>query len=171
MIYHGNHHGKNFLSGRFIIHHFFEASLVAQLVKNPPAMRETWFDPWVGKIPWRRKRLPTPVFWPGESHGVSTKSWTRLSDWTELNWGQNTAVGSLFLLQGIFPTQGSNASLPYCRQILYQLSYQGRQPFKTLGYLHFYLRSLAPPFQCFSDGYHCFSIKYKLKISRHSIIK
>ena len=29
------------------------ASLVAQLVKNPPAMQETWFDPWLGKIPWR----------------------------------------------------------------------------------------------------------------------
>ena len=28
------------------------------------------FDPWVGKIPWRRERLPTPVFWPGESHGL-----------------------------------------------------------------------------------------------------
>ena len=41
-------------------------SLVAQLVKNPPAMRETW----VGKIPWRRERLPTPVFWPGEFHGL-----------------------------------------------------------------------------------------------------
>ena len=27
------------------------------------------FDPWVGKIPWRRKRQPTPVFLPGESHG------------------------------------------------------------------------------------------------------
>ena len=27
------------------------------------------FDPWVGKIPWRRERLPTPVFWPGEFHG------------------------------------------------------------------------------------------------------
>ena len=39
------------------------ASLVAQLVKNLPAMWETW----VGKIPWRRERLPTPVFWPGES--------------------------------------------------------------------------------------------------------
>ena len=26
-------------------------------------------DPWVGKIPWRRERLPTPVFWPGEFHG------------------------------------------------------------------------------------------------------
>ena len=35
---------------------------MAQLVKNLPAMRETWFDPWVGKIPWRRDRLPTPVF-------------------------------------------------------------------------------------------------------------
>jgi len=27
------------------------------------------FDPWVGKIPWRRKWHPTPVFLPGESHG------------------------------------------------------------------------------------------------------
>ena len=27
------------------------------------------FDPWVGKIPWRRESLPTPVFWPGEVHG------------------------------------------------------------------------------------------------------
>ena len=27
------------------------------------------FSPWVGKIPWRRERLPTPVFWPGEVHG------------------------------------------------------------------------------------------------------
>ena len=26
------------------------------------------FDPWVGKTPWRRERLPAPVFWPGESH-------------------------------------------------------------------------------------------------------
>ena len=28
------------------------------------------FDPWVGNIPWRRERLPTPVFWPGEFHGL-----------------------------------------------------------------------------------------------------
>ena len=27
-------------------------------------------DPWVGTTPWRRKRLPTPVFWPGEFHGL-----------------------------------------------------------------------------------------------------
>ena len=42
------------------------ASLAAQMVKNPPAMQETW----VGKIPWRREWLPTPVFWPVEFHGL-----------------------------------------------------------------------------------------------------
>ena len=39
--------------------------------------------------------------------------------------GKNTGVGSLSLLQGIFPTQGSNPDLPYCRRILYQLSHKG----------------------------------------------
>ena len=78
------------------------ASLIAQLVKNPPAKQETlvpfldwededlwrrdrlptplllgfpggsdgkesWVDPWVGKIPWRRAWQPMPVFLPGES--------------------------------------------------------------------------------------------------------
>ena len=38
--------------------------------------------------------------------------------------GQTTAVGSLSLLQGNFPTQGSNPGLPHCRQILYQLSHE-----------------------------------------------
>ena len=38
---------------------------------------------------------------------------------------QNTGVGSLSLLQGIFLTQESNRGLLHCRQILYQLSYQG----------------------------------------------
>ena len=39
--------------------------------------------------------------------------------------GQNTGVGCHFLLQGIFPTQGSNLGLPHCRWILYQLSHKG----------------------------------------------
>ena len=39
--------------------------------------------------------------------------------------GQNTGVGSLLLLQGIFPTQGVNPSLPHCRQILHPLSHKG----------------------------------------------
>ena len=39
--------------------------------------------------------------------------------------GQNTGVSSCSLLQGIFPTQGSNPGLPQCRWILYHLSHQG----------------------------------------------
>ena len=39
--------------------------------------------------------------------------------------GQNTGVGSLSLLQAIFPTQGLNLGLPYCKWILYQLSHTG----------------------------------------------
>ena len=38
---------------------------------------------------------------------------------------KNTGTGSLSLLQGIFPSQESNWGLLHCRQILYQLSYQG----------------------------------------------
>ena len=54
------------------------------------------------------------------SHGLQT---TRLlCPWNSL--GKNTEVGSLSLLQGIFPTQGSNLGLPHCKQILYHLSHQ-----------------------------------------------
>ena len=45
-----------------------KVSLVAQMVKNPSAMQETAFNPWVGKSFWRRAWQPTPVFLPGESH-------------------------------------------------------------------------------------------------------
>ena len=45
-------------------------SQVALMIKNLPVnsgdVKEHKFDPWVGKIPWRRKWLPTPVLWPGE---------------------------------------------------------------------------------------------------------
>ena len=39
--------------------------------------------------------------------------------------GQNTGVGSLSLLQRIFPTQGSNPGLQHCRRLLYQLNHKG----------------------------------------------
>ena len=50
------------------------ASLVAQLVKNWPAMQETLVQFLVGKIPWRRDRLPTPIFlgFPGGSDGTES---------------------------------------------------------------------------------------------------
>ena len=57
----------------------FWSSFIAQLVKNPPAMWESGFDPWVGEIPWRRERLPTPVLLPGEFHGQ--RSLTGYSPW------------------------------------------------------------------------------------------
>ena len=44
---------------------------------------------------------------------------------------KNTGVGSLSLLQGIFPTQELNQGLLHCRQILYQLSYQGSSFLET----------------------------------------
>ena len=42
---------------------------MAQTVKRLPTFRETGFDPWVGKIPWRREWQPDSVFLPGKSHG------------------------------------------------------------------------------------------------------
>ena len=59
------------------------ASLIAQLVKNPPAMRETWVRSLGCEDPLLRERLPTPALWPGQFHGwvhAVAKSRTRLSD-------------------------------------------------------------------------------------------
>ena len=64
-------------------------SEMARVVNNPSAnvgsLRDGWFDPWVGKIPWRRAWLPTPVFLPRESHGQ--RSLVGYSPWgrTELD--------------------------------------------------------------------------------------
>ena len=65
------------------------ASLVAQMVNNPPVMQETWVQPWVRKIPWRRECYPIQYSclenfmdrgaWWAIVHGVA-KSWTLLSD-------------------------------------------------------------------------------------------
>ena len=56
---------------------------MAQLVKNPPAMWETWLDPWLGRFPRRRERLPTLVFWPGEFHGLYSPWGLKESETTE----------------------------------------------------------------------------------------
>ena len=41
------------------------------------------FDPWIGKIPWKRERLPTPALWPGEFHGLYSPCSHRELDTTE----------------------------------------------------------------------------------------
>ena len=87
---HGNCPSKNIGVG---CHALLQGNLAIQRSNPglPHCRRAVWpahkpgFDPWVGKIPWRRGRLTTPAFWPGEFcrlyivHGVA-KSWTRLSD-------------------------------------------------------------------------------------------
>ena len=69
---------------------------------------------WCNRMKWSETRSIVFYFlWP---HGLC-------SPWNSPD--QNTGVGSLSLLQGIFPTQGSNPGLLHCRQNLYQLSHQG----------------------------------------------
>ena len=71
--------------------------------------------------------LPLDQF-PSESESCSVVSNSLQACGLYSPWnfpGQNTGVGSLSLLQGVVPTQGSNTGLLHCRQILYQLSHQG----------------------------------------------
>ena len=90
---------------------------------------------WIGDAPSERKTyhkamlfaffpvlLECEVKWI-ESHSVMSNSLWPHGLYSPLNsLGQNTGVGGYSLLQGIFPTQGSNPGLPHCRRILYQLN-------------------------------------------------
>ena len=58
--------------------------------------------------------------------------------------GKNTGVGCHALLQAVFPTQGLNPGLPYCRQILYHLSHQGGPPLKAPSYSKLSIVSVEP---------------------------
>ena len=78
------------------------ASLVAQLVKIRLQCRRPQFDAWVRKICWRRDRLPIPVFWPGDFHGLYSPWGCKVSDTTE--WL------SLFLVKVRFPLITKNLS-------------------------------------------------------------
>ena len=82
------------------------ASLVAQLVKNLYAMQgRPGFNPWVGKIPWRRGRLPTPVLWPGEFHGLCSPWGRKESDMTEgLSLSRSMLRKSFSLFIPLFPS-------------------------------------------------------------------
>ena len=79
-----------FLQGQFIFTALFwglcmcvGASLLAQLDRIHLKWGRPGFDPWVGKIPWRRDLLPTPVSWPGEFHRLYSLWGHKESDRTE----------------------------------------------------------------------------------------
>ena len=64
---------------------------MAQLVKNPFAVWEAWVRFLVGKVPWRREMLHTPVFWPEELHGLYSPWGHKELDMTEQLTANNTA--------------------------------------------------------------------------------
>ena len=76
------------------------------------------------RVSWTTKRSNQSIL--NESRSVMSDSLQPHGLYSSQNsQGQNTGMGSLSLLQGIFPTQGSNPGLPHCRQILYQLCHKG----------------------------------------------
>ena len=100
----------------------FPFPINVSIVKNPPKAKNQFLHPIrnpvmvsfppVGSCVWKRSVVSDSL----QPHGL-------YSPWNSP--GQNTGVGSRSLLQGIFPTQGSNPGLLHCRGILYQLSHQG----------------------------------------------
>ena len=59
------------------------ACFMVQLVKNPPVMRETWVWSLGWEDPLEKEKLPTPVFWLGEFHGLYSQRGHKESDTTE----------------------------------------------------------------------------------------
>ena len=105
-----------------------------------------------------------------ESHSVvsdSLQSHELYSPWNSP--GQNTRVGSLSFLHGIFQTQRLNPGLPYCRWILYQLSHKGSPSIllspSVLTFNTFFYRALLPYFFSFwlywdiVDIQHCVHLR------------
>ena len=88
-----------------VLYYYLWASQVAQWLKkkNKPTCqcRRCGFDPWVGKIPWRRKWQPTPIFLPGKFHGQ--ESLEGYSPWGHKRFGHNkTIIICVFLINKNF---------------------------------------------------------------------
>ena len=93
------------------------------------------FDPWVGKISWRKKRLPTPVFWPREFHGLYSPWGHRVGH----NWENFTpfSINNNPLLCGTLglptvPSCGPNGDLPTVTVGWYQANLSSLQVFPKL---------------------------------------
>ena len=90
---------------------------------------------WKWKKQWKKKSESSVVSNSLRPHGL-------YSAWNSP--GQNTGVGSLSLLQRIFPAQGLNPGLPHCRQIIYQLSHKGSPRILEWVAYPFFSRSFQP---------------------------
>ena len=127
-----------------------------QLMKNPPAMQETWVQSLCWEVPLEKGKATHSVFCLfATPRTIQSMKFSRPEYWSTqpfLSPGdlpnprieprspalqedslpaepqgkpKNTGVGSLSLLQQVFPIQGLNQGLLNCRWILYQLSYEG----------------------------------------------
>ena len=74
------------------------------------------FDCWVGKIPWRRERLPTPVFWPGEFNKLYSPWDPKESDTTQCltQRGRSTALPEVGCSMGGTSSPGEPVTFCYC---------------------------------------------------------
>ena len=80
------------------------------VVRNPPANGGDWrfrFNPWVGKIPWRRKWQPMPVLLPEKSHGQRTMADYRPTGCEELDMTErlSTSPGKKSVVYSHLPRQ------------------------------------------------------------------
>ena len=89
------------------------ASLVAQLVKNHLQYRSSGFDPWVGKIPWRRTWQPTSVFLPGESPWTEEPSGPQSIGLQRVGYDWVTKHTAHWLIQILHPRGFSSICFPY----------------------------------------------------------
>ena len=106
--------------------------------------------------------LVDPLESETETHSiVSNCLWPHVlySPWNSI--GQNTGLGSLSLLQGIFPTQGSNPRLLHCRWIVYQLSHKG-SPRMLEWAAHLSSRGVFPTQESKPGLLHCRRTLYQL---------
>ena len=96
--------------------------------------RRPAFDPWVGKMLWRREGLPTPVFWPGEFHGLCSPWGHKESDPTE-DFLSFPFLESLFCsIWAISPSLYPNHSASGACLIVWNKTWSGRASSPTLSF-------------------------------------
>ena len=89
------------MPGFTVLHYLLE---LAQMVRNLPGMWEPSFDSWVGKIPWRRKWQPTPIFLPGESHGQKSLAGYSLGSCKDLDTIEQLTLSLSMSIELVIPS-------------------------------------------------------------------
>ena len=107
-------------------------SLMEQLVKNPPTMRETWIQSLRWEDPWRRDWLSTPVFWPGVFHGLQSMGLQRVGhDWSTFSFTFMLYVTG----DACFHLRDTDASVSVTS--LFLTTFQGTKKEQLLNSFHF----------------------------------